>query len=82
MYRGLPPVGQLLELSLEDQMSLIASKRVNVKISKIKWHFNNFTSSSRAKIETFIKLEHSTREFPGTRQITCSNLEGTLRKWF
>ena len=63
-------------------MSLIASKRVNVKISKIKWHFNNFTSSSRAKIETFIKLEHSTREFPGTRQITCSNLEGTLRKWF
>ena len=28
MYRGLPPRGQLLELSPEDQMSLIASRRV------------------------------------------------------
>lgn len=82
MYRGLPPIGQLLPLSNEDQLSLIGSRRVNLKISGIKWHFNDFDSSRWAKIETFIKLEHSTREFPGTRQITFSNLEGTLRKWF
>ena len=82
MYRGLPPIGQLRQLSDEDQLSLIGSKRVNIKISGIKWHFTNFDSARWAKIETFIKLEHSTREFPGTRQITFSNLEGTLRKWF
>ena len=82
MYRGAPPDGQLLQLSFKDQMSLIATRVATLKISGIKWHFNKFTSSNKAKIETFIKLKHSSREFPGTRQIACSNLEGKLRKGF
>ena len=82
MSRGLPPRGQVLELWLEDQKSSSAGRRAHLRVSKMKWHFNGFASSSRVKIETFIKLEHSTRDFPGTRQITCSSLEGTLRKWF
>ena len=82
MYRGPPPNGQLLSLSFEDQMSLITTKVATLKISRIYWHFKNFGASEKATIETFIKLKHSSREFPGTRQITCSKLEGNLRKGF
>ena len=82
MYRGGPPIGQLVQLSFEDQMSLITTRVAAVKISRIEWHFNNFASSNRTLVETFIKLKHSSREFPGTRQITCANLEGKPRNGF
>lgn len=82
MYRGGPPIGQLVQLSFEDQMSLIATRVAALKISKIEWHFNNFASSNRTVVQTFIKLKHSSREFPGSRQITCANLEGKPRKGF
>ena len=82
MYRGGPPNGQLLQLSVRDQMSLIETRVASMKISQIKWYFNKFSSANRTKIETFIKLKHSSHEFPGPRQITCSNLEGKLRKGF
>ena len=82
MYRGSPPIGQLVQLSNEDQMSLIATRVAVLKISKIEWNFNNFALSNRAVVQTFIKLKHSSREFPGSRQITCANLEGKPRKGF
>ena len=82
MYRGGPPAGQLLPLSHEDQMSLIMTRVAKLRIAGMEWSFSNSASSSRAKIETFIKLKHSNREFPGTRQITCANLEGKPRKCF
>ena len=82
MYRGGPPIGQLVQLSFEDQMSLIATRVATLKISKIEWHFDKFASSNRSVVQTFIKLKHSSREFPGSRQITCANLEGRPRTGF
>ena len=69
-------------MSPEDQMSLIASRRVEMRVARIKWDFIKFASASRARIDPFIKLEHSTKNFPEARQISCSSLNGTLRKWF
>ena len=82
MYRGGPPIGQLVQLSFEDQMSLIATRVARVKIPKIEWHFKAYTSSNRAVVRPSIKLKHSSREFPGSRQITFANLEGKFRKGF
>ena len=82
MYRGGPPIGQLVQLSFEDQMSLIATRVATVKIPKIEWHFPAYTSSNRAVVKPSIKLKYSSRGFPGSRQITLANLEGILRKGF
>ena len=82
MYRGNPPQGQLLHLSSEDQMCLVATKVASLRLSNIGWNFNNMNSSNRVRIETFLKLKHSSHEFPASRQITCSSLEGRLRQGF
>ena len=78
MYRGLPPRGQLLPLSKDDQMSLLKTKTAKIKLSAIKWSFLNDLKSCRAKIEAYIEVTNSSENFPKTRKETYSDVEGLL----
>ena len=84
MYRGSPPNGQMVQLSFEDQMSLIATTVAKIKLSKIEWHTENFASSNRAVLQlihSYNTIQYNHLDSP-TQALRGENLEGNPRKGF
>ena len=84
MYRGSPPNGQMVQLSSEDQMSLIATTVAKVKLSKIEWHTVNFASSNRAVLQlihSYDTIQYNHLDSP-TQALRGGSLEGNPRKGF
>jgi len=76
MYRGLPPKGQLLQLSKEDQLSLLKSKVATISLSTQEWSFPEASEASRTTIESIIKYKNSSKELKLPRQRIFSEVQG------